>query len=116
VTLHPIEVPVVTLDALIAQHGEPAFVKIDVEGYEPQVLRGLTRPVQALSFEFHGRLLDELAESLDLLRGYRLRVSVGNSFAWADGWEGPDATMRLARELAANDPKLFGDVHARSES
>jgi FkbM family methyltransferase len=38
-----VEVPATTLDALIAAHGSPDFVKIDVEGMEPEVLRGATR-------------------------------------------------------------------------
>ena len=29
-----IRVPMTTLDALIATHGVPAFIKIDVEGFE----------------------------------------------------------------------------------
>ena len=47
-----ITVPLTTLDALIARHGVPAFIKIDVEGFEVEVLAGLSRPVAALSFEF----------------------------------------------------------------
>jgi FkbM family methyltransferase len=47
-----LRVPMTTLDALIAAHGVPAFIKIDVEGFEQEVLAGLTRPVRALSFEF----------------------------------------------------------------
>lgn len=47
-----ITVPVTTLDDLIAQYGMPRFIKIDVEGGEADVLRGLTRPPVALSFEF----------------------------------------------------------------
>ena len=40
-----------TLDKLIAAHGVPFFIKIDVEGYEPSVLRGLHSAVPYLSFE-----------------------------------------------------------------
>jgi FkbM family methyltransferase len=47
-----IRAPVTTLDSLIARHGVPAFIKIDVEGFECEALAGLSRPVNALSFEF----------------------------------------------------------------
>jgi FkbM family methyltransferase len=42
-----------TLEELIVTHGSPFFVKIDVEGYEICVLRGLRRPVPFLSFEIN---------------------------------------------------------------
>lgn len=44
-------VETITLEQLIVEHGLPFFVKIDVEGHEVCVLRGLKRPVPFLSFE-----------------------------------------------------------------
>jgi len=41
----------ITLEGLMKTYGLPFFVKIDVEGYEPCVLRGLQRSVPYLSFE-----------------------------------------------------------------
>jgi FkbM family methyltransferase len=47
-----IRVPMTTLDELIARHGRPSFIKIDIEGFEAEALAGLSHPVPALSFEF----------------------------------------------------------------
>lgn len=47
-----IEVKVTTLDNLINQYGTPNFCKIDVEGYELEVLKGLSKSIEYISFEF----------------------------------------------------------------
>ena len=77
-----IEVPCTTLDALIAEHGRPAFAKIDVEGFEPAVLAGLSRPLPALSFEFTTIQRDVALACLDQLAAlgaYGFDVALGES-------------------------------------
>lgn len=71
-----------TLDQLISTHGLPFFIKIDVEGHEPSVLRGLHRAVSYLSFEVN---LPEFApdgqECVEMLD----RLSAGGKFNYAAG-------------------------------
>jgi FkbM family methyltransferase len=45
------EIEMTTIDALLQEFGSPFYIKIDVEGYEHKVLRGLSRAVPVLSFE-----------------------------------------------------------------
>lgn len=75
-------VPMTTLDALIAQHGVPAFIKIDVEGFEDVVLKGLSQPVAALSFEFttiSRAVALRCLETISALGAYRFNVAIGES-------------------------------------
>ena len=39
-------------DNMISRYGSPEFTKIDVEGYEFEVLNGLSQPIKTISFEF----------------------------------------------------------------
>jgi FkbM family methyltransferase len=77
-----VEVPCVTLDTLIARHGAPVFAKIDVEGFELNVLQGATRPLPALSFEFTTIQRDAAfacLHRLGELGPYRFNVALGES-------------------------------------
>lgn len=62
-----VEVPLSTLDQLIQEYGLPKFCKIDVEGYETEVLKGLSQPIPYLSFEYNNRLKDKALECLQIL-------------------------------------------------
>jgi FkbM family methyltransferase len=46
----------VTLDSLIKTYGVPSHIKIDVEGHELSVLKGLTQRIDMISFEWISEL------------------------------------------------------------
>lgn len=108
-----IEIPIVTLDSLIDQYGLPDFLKIDTEGHEAEVLRGLTHRIPALSFEFHGGAYpvrlenDPLRDCLGMLHGYEFRAAQHETEFVTD-WVTADALMAVMPSLT------WGDVYARA--
>ena len=108
----------VTIDSLIARFGLPAFVKIDVEGYELEVLKGLTRPVPYLSIEFTPEKLDDTArcvERLVLLGFSQFNISLGESMLLLNPcWLSASAVMAQLRWFEG-DYVTYGDVYARTE-
>ena len=108
-----ITVSVSTLDALIACHGVPSYVKIDVEGYEPQVLRGLSQAIATVSFEVQGPALHMAAHCvsiLDRLAPYEFSVSPLDQHGLATDWL---SGARLLERLPALLGNGHGDVFAR---
>lgn len=110
-----IRVPVTTLDALIAEHGVPRFCKIDVEGFEAEVLAGLSRPLEGVSVEFVTGALDladECVARLGELGDYRYNAIAGEGrrFLWPE-WRSPQATREWLDNGA--DALASGDLYAR---
>jgi len=107
-------VDVVTLDALIARYGEPAFVKVDVEGFEAEVLAGLAAPVRALSFEYvpaTRQIALDCIERLAALAPYRYNWSPGESQRLeSPQWVDAAAMRALLIELPKHADS--GDVYA----
>jgi FkbM family methyltransferase len=99
-----LEVEVTTMDGLIEEHGKPVFAKIDVEGYELEVLRGLTQPLDCLSFEYLPAVVETALSCIKRvsdLGDYRFNVS-------------PVETMQLSWSKWV-DSKMVGD-YLKSQS
>lgn len=108
------QIRLTTLDRLIATLGRPDFVKIDTEGHEAEVLKGLTDPVPMLSFEITTIARDAgiaaLAETRRL--GYReFRLTLGESHQWHTGWIDANVMESTIRNLPGDANS--GDVVAR---
>jgi FkbM family methyltransferase len=108
-----VEVAVTTLDRLIADFGPPRFVKIDVEGMEAEILRGLSSAVPVVAVEYLPAALDVAMASIDRLSAlgdYRFTRVVGERNRFAGAWAGADAMKAILREAAADGRS--GDLYA----
>jgi FkbM family methyltransferase len=62
-----VTVAAVTLGDLIAKHGAPNYLKLDIEGADVEVLKTLTEPLDAVSFEHVPRLDTHTTEAIAIL-------------------------------------------------
>jgi FkbM family methyltransferase len=115
-----VRVEMTTLNDLVTEFGLPAFIKIDVEGFELQVLKGLSHPVQLVSFEYavpeqKQSLIQCVAHLQSLSSKYEFNFCVGEQMQfhltqWLNG--------TAMQALMANDNGEFilsgwGDIYAR---
>jgi FkbM family methyltransferase len=112
-----IEVEVTTLDRLIERFGVPQFVKIDVEGAEPEVLRGLSHQIPCVTVEYHcdERCVALARECVGLLSRWgevEINATIENSHSLIlPNWINAPEFYRMFPGCVA--PHFFGDLIIR---
>lgn len=109
------KVEVTTLDNLIQEHGLPKFCKIDVEGFELDVLKGLTNSIPFLCFEFTRELFEDTKRCINHL------ISLGDVLFNFTKGKSIDFSLpkfvsegKLYEEIdVIQDDLLWGDIYVR---
>jgi len=111
-----LDVAITTLDEMVRQHGSPRYAKIDVEGFEYEVLCGLSRRVGVISFEFTEEFFGHAERSLAYLQnlGYsRFNFSLGEQVDFAlDQWADSGRLCAVLKDVFSRYSQAWGDIYA----
>lgn len=111
------KVETITLDELIKEYGCPQFCKIDVEGYELHVLKGLNYKIPFISLEFVPELKNNTFSCLEILSSLfdcEFNYSEGESMIFSfEKWLSKEEMVDFL--LTKNDFEVsFGDVYIKT--
>lgn len=119
----PIEVETVTLDYAIQEFGRPYYCKIDVEGWELPVLRGLSTPIPLISFEYHLDRIESVRKCLAHLKDLtpdpkvNLTPAEKSEFVFDEFLDYPTFLQRFPHEFEDRQSDFrYGDIWVRTDS
>lgn len=114
------KIQITTFDEIIKKYGKPSFAKIDVEGYELNVLKGLNSPIKVISLEYtvpeRTKQLIQCIERLNSLsvNGIKCNYSIGESMEWAtQKWLNYEETIQFIQSEQFVKTQ-FGDIYIES--
>jgi FkbM family methyltransferase len=111
-----ITVDITTLDELIKKFGDPKYIKIDVEGFEHEVILGLTKKSGIISFEFTSEFIEDAFKSIDYLisLGYLdFNYSLGERRKFYTRWTTAHTIKENIKNNIQEDNLLWGDLYCK---
>ena len=109
------DIEVITLDILIEKYGIPSFTKIDVEGFELEVLNGCNSILPALSLEFTKEslpLIHECLHKLELRGQYYFQYNTNPTYKLSKEKFTSGVELEKALKQHCNKYYGYGDLFA----
>ncbi len=111
------KVEITTLDMLIEKYGVPVLCKVDVEGFETEVLKGLHKKAGIISFEFTQEFFDDAETCMNLMEALG-GTGTAYNYCLAENmyYEMPQFTSRAAVTTAIKEKfhtDLWGDIYVQ---
>jgi FkbM family methyltransferase len=106
----------ITIDELVEKYGIPEYIKIDVEGYELNVLKSMTKKYCPIGFEWAEEKKDELLLSLEYVKslGYeKFCLQKEDKYDFVpEKWLDYNQIYKIVDELCNIERKLeWGMIH-----
>ncbi|MCW3076484.1 MAG: methyltransferase, FkbM family [Bacteroidetes bacterium] len=110
-------VSITTLDLIIKNDFKPDYIKIDVEGYELSVLKGLSYPANIISFEI---TLPELKDNavkciqvIERIGEYKYIIPDQSHFSELTNWQNKDEIISTIELFSKNQTVVSADIFAK---
>ena len=109
-------VKMTTLNKLIEQYGTPSFIKIDVEGSEYEVIKGLSKPIETISLEFVPEIIEPYINCIHYLQrlgNTSWNYTLGESMKFElEEWIIAEEMVKILTDFR-NNAELWGDMYVR---